>query len=443
MEYWYKNAIIYHFFTFGVCNAPFENSYKEKNNRIREIEKWIPHIKQMNFNTVLLSPVFESKSHGYDTTDYFKIDSRLADNLTFKNLVQKMHDNGIKVVLDGVLNHCGRDFFAFKDLLKNTENSKYVNWFSNVDFTKTNSFNDPFCYDTWSGYAQLPQFNLKNKEVTSYLFEAVQYWIEYFDIDGLRLDAAECLDQQFIKELRSNTTSFKEDFYLMGEVVNSDYTNWVADDKLTSVTNYELFKGFHSSHNDKNLFEIAHSLKRQFDNNEGIYNYFLPYNFVDNHDQSRIASLVETPYYLYTIYILLFTIPGNPSLYYGSEWGIKAIKSLNLDRDIRPYIDIENVNIEEPSLQPFIQKLTSIRKNTPSLCHGDYKEVSIEYQKPFIFKRQLKNQCTYVIINPNDSDFFIDIENDTAKYRDVLNDEEVDIKNLKINKYWGRILVSK
>lgn len=259
----------------------------------------------------------------------------------------------------------------------------------------------------------------------------------------MRLDAAECLDQQFIKELRSNTTSFKEDFYLMGEVVNSDYRNWVADDKLNSVTNYELFKGFYSSHNDKNLFEIAHSLKRQFDNNEGIYNYFLPYNFVDNHDQSRIASLVETPYYLYTIYILLFTIPGNPSLYYGSEWGIKATKSLNLDRDIRPYIDIENVNIEEPSLQPFIQKLTSIRKSTPSLCHGDYKEVSIEYQKPFIFKRQLKNQCTYVIINPNDSDFFINIENDTAKYRDALNDKEVDIKNLKINKYWGRILVSK
>ncbi len=446
MDNWYNEACFYHFFTFGVCNAPFYNSYTLNEYRINEVEKWIPHIKDMKCNSVLFSPIFESKSHGYDTSDYYKIDSRLGDNESFKNLVNVMHQNNLKVVLDGVFNHCGRDFFAFQDLLKNKEKSKYCSWFSNLNFNNSNNLKDPFTYDTWAGYTELPKFNLENAELKNYLFDAVKYWIAYFDIDGLRLDAAECLDLKFIEELRVFCEKEKFDFWLMGEIVNKDYRDVCDTNKLHSATNYEIFKGIYSSHNEQNLFEIAYSLDRQFNIDKGIYNYFSLYNFVDNHDQDRLATLVNNCYYLYTIYILLFTIPGIPSIYYGSEWGIKGRKGINLDKEIRPYIDINNITKVEENLESVIKKVSTIRNKTLALKQGSYQEVSLEYHKPFIFKREIKNQIVYVIINPNENDYDININTEIDTFYDELNNEyynKEDLKSLNVNKYWARILVSK
>lgn len=446
MDNWYNEACFYHFFTFGVCNAPFYNSYTLNEYRINEVEKWIPHIKDMKCNSVLFSPIFESKSHGYDTSDYYKIDSRLGDNESFKNLVNVMHKNNLKVVLDGVFNHCGRDFFAFQDLLKNKEKSKYCSWFSNLNFNNTNNLGDSFTYDSWAGYTELPKFNLENAELKNYLFDAVKYWIAYFDIDGLRLDAAECLDLKFIEELRVFCEKEKFDFWLMGEIVNGDYRIYCDSNKLHSATNYEIFKGIYSSHNEQNLFEVAYSLDRQFNIEKGIYNDFLPFNFVDNHDQDRLATLVNNPHYLYTIYIMLFCIPGIPSIYYGSEWGITGNKGINLDKEIRPYIDINNITKVEENLESVIKKVSTIRNKTLALKQGSYQEVSLEYHKPFIFKREIKNQIVYVIINPNENDYDININTEIDTFYDELNNEyynKEDLKSLNVNKYWARILVSK
>lgn len=442
MNKWFEEACFYHFFTFGACNAPFNNDFSKQKKRINELEKWIPHIKELNCNAILLSPVFESQSHGYDCIDYNNIDSRLCDNESFKHFVQLLHDEGIKIVLDGVFNHCGREFFAFKDIIKNREKSKYCSWFSNLHFNVTNQLNDPFSYDCWAGYLELPKFNLENDEVKNYLLNAVENWITYFDIDGLRLDAAECLSLNFINDLNKRTSSIKDDFWLMGEVVNKDYREFCDSKLLHTTTNYELYKGFYSSHNEENLFEIAYSLNRQFNQQNGIYNYFLPFNFVDNHDQSRLASIVDKPQYLYTIYILLFSIVGIPSIYYGSELGIKGLKSINLDKDIRPYIDITNYEPQEKDLLKVIKKLSKIRKNSKSLMKGDYQEIFLEYHKPFVFKREVEDEIAYVVINPNDNDYSITIE-DNNNFYDALNDEIIsNMNNICINKYWGRILIA-
>jgi cyclomaltodextrinase / maltogenic alpha-amylase / neopullulanase len=163
---WYEDALIYHIYTFSLAGALFMNDYTPSEHKLAEIEKWIPHISDMGFNTVLFSPVFKSRSHGYNVTDYFEIDSRIGTNGEFKSLVKKLHDNGIRVLLDSVFNHCGRDFFTFRSLRQN--NREFTDWYKGVNFTRQSPMGDPFTYDTWGSYYELPKFNLQNTAVKNY-----------------------------------------------------------------------------------------------------------------------------------------------------------------------------------------------------------------------------------------------------------------------------------
>jgi len=399
---WYKDAVIYHIYALSLANAPAVNDYKELRNTTAEIEKWIPHINGMGFNTVLFSPVLKSKSHGYDVTDYFEIDNRIGVNDAFKTLVKNFHDNGIRVIVDCVFNHCGRDFFAFKEL--QNRNMQYSGWFSGVDFSKQSPMGDPFTYDTWSGHFKLPKFNLKNDAVKEYLLNAARFWIDTFDIDGMRLDAADVLDKNFMTELRRVTEEKKNDFWLMGEVVHGDYSKWVNAQTLHSVTNYFLYKSLYSSHNENNLFELAHCLETSVPANG------LPLlSFLDNHDQNRIASTVSNPAHLNTLYALLFTLPGIPCVYYGSEWGIKGEREKYSDNQLRPYIDIEKRYDFSTSLTGYINKLISIRQNESALKYGSYKKLYIEYDRPFVFKRCHEKERIIVAVNIKDRDDFIDL----------------------------------
>ncbi|MDR0464706.1 MAG: alpha-amylase [Treponema sp.] len=399
---WYKDAIIYHIYALSLANAPAVNDYTQRRNTVSEIEKWIPHIKGMGFNTVLFSPVLKSKSHGYDVTDYYEIDNRIGTNGGFQSLVKTFHDNGIRVIIDCVFNHCGRDFFAFKEL--QNRNMNYAGWFSGVDFSKQSPMGDPFTYDTWSGHFKLPKFNLKNASVKEYLLSAARLWIDTFDIDGMRLDAADVLDKNFMTELRHVTEEKKNDFWLMGEVVHGDYSKWVNAQTLHSVTNYFLYKSLYSSHNENNLFELAHCLETSVPANG------LPLlSFLDNHDQNRIASAVSNPAHLNTLYALLFTLPGIPCVYFGSEWGIRGEKEKYSDSPLRPYIDIEKRYDFSAPLTGYINKLISIRQNESALKYGSYKKLYLEYDCPFMFKRSYENQRIIVAVNIKDRDDFIDL----------------------------------
>ena len=322
---WANESVFYQIYPLGFCGAPFEND-GILTNRITKVIDWIPHIKKLGANAIYFSPVFESDTHGYNTRDYKKIDVRLGTNEDFKAVCDSLHKEGIKVVLDGVFNHVGRGFFGFSDVLKNRESSPYRDWF-HIDFNGNSNYNDGLWYEGWEGNYDLVKLNLRNEEVVSYLFSCIEYWISYFDIDGLRLDVAYCLDHDFLRRLRSFCDSKKPDFFLVGETLHGDYNQIMNDSMLHSVTNYECYKGLYSSFNSMNMFEINHSLLRQF----GLENWTLYkgkhlLSFVDNHDVTRVASILTNERHLPLIYALALGMPGIPCVYYGSEWGAKARK---------------------------------------------------------------------------------------------------------------------
>jgi len=391
-HHWSTDAVFYHIYTPSLAQADFYNDYSAQRHTFSEIEKWLPHIKNLGCNAVLFSPVLKSRTHGYDVTDYYQVDNRIGTNSEFQTLIKLFHDNGVRVVLDSVFNHCGRDFFAFQELLNG--NKEYADWFSGVDFSRTSPLGDSFAYDTWAGHYELPKFNLRNKNVLRYLLNVAKYWIDTFDIDGMRLDAADVLEFSFMSELRRVTTAQKPDFWLMGEVVHGDYAKWIGTDSLHSVTNYIIFKSLFSSHNDNNLFELAYN--QQY----AVPSQGLPlYNFLDNHDQPRIASNVQNPAFLGTLHTLLFTLPGIPSIYYGSEWGIRGMKENNSDQPLRPYINIENPPNEVPWLEGYIRKLADIRQEHKALKHGGYRQVYLEFHKPLVFERRYDDERIYVVVN--------------------------------------------
>ena len=289
---WAFESIFYQIYPFGFCDAPKQNDGICV-SRIKKVEEWIGHFKKLNINAIYFSPVFESDAHGYDTRDYTKIDCRLGENGDFVCLCNKLHDNGIKVVLDGVFNHVGRGFWAFRDVLEKREGSLYRDWFF-INFGGNNSYNDGLWYEGWEGHYELVKLNLRNPDVVNYLLNCVKGWVNEFDIDGLRLDVAYCLDRDFLCKLRNFCDRLKEDFVLIGEMLHGDYNQVVNERMLHSCTNYECYKGLYSSFNSYNMFEIIHSLLRQF----GPENWTLYKNkhllcFVDNHDVTRIASMLE------------------------------------------------------------------------------------------------------------------------------------------------------
>ena len=323
---WAYESVFYQIYPLGFCGAPFENNGVLE-HRITKVNNWITHIKDLGADAIYFSPVFESDTHGYNTRDYKKIDCRLGTNEDFKSLVSLLHKNDIKVVLDGVFNHVGRGFWAFQDVLQNRENSRYRDWFF-INFSGNSHYNDGLWYEGWEGNYDLVKINLRNEEVIGHIFDAVKFWIDEFEIDGLRLDVAYCLDKDFLKRLRSFTSGLKDDFVLIGELLHGDYNQFVNDEMCHSCTNYECYKGVYSSFNSMNMFEIVHSLLRQFGpENWTLYKGKHLLSFVDNHDVTRIASILTNENHLPLVYGMIFGMPGIPCVYYGSEWGAKADKS--------------------------------------------------------------------------------------------------------------------
>ena len=302
MEHWAIDSVFYQIYPLGFCGAPQQNDFVSAPvSRLDSIYPWIDHMKRLGVTAMYLGPVFESGTHGYDTVDYFHVDRRLGTDETLTSLISELHKQGIRVVLDAVFNHVGRSFWAFRDLQANREQSRYRNWFQGLRFGVSNSFGDPFAYEGWFGHLDLVKLNLREPEAKNHLLQAAKTWIQQFDIDGLRMDAAESMDLNFLRELSEGCHLQKPDFWMMGEVVAGDYQKWLQQGGLDSVTNYEAYKGLYSSHVDKNYFEIAYSLNRQF-GKDGLYRQIPLYNFADNHDVDRVASVLRNPDHLYPLY---------------------------------------------------------------------------------------------------------------------------------------------
>ena len=389
---WADKSVIYQIYPLGFCGAPFENDGVEK-SRILKVIDWIDHIKSLNVDTIYFSPLFESDTHGYNTRDYTKIDCRLGNNEDFKTVCDKLHENGIRILLDGVFNHVGRGFWAFRDVLEKREGSRYKDWF-HINFGGNSGYNDGLWYEGWEGHYDLVKLNLHNNEVVEHIFSCIKGWIDEFDIDGLRLDVAYCLDKEFLKRLRRFVDEQKKDFFLLGELLHGDYNQFVNPEMLDSCTNYECYKGVYSSFNSMNMFEIVHSLLRQFGpENWTLYRGKHLMSFVDNHDVTRIASILTNEKHLPLAYAMIFGMPGIPQIYYGSEWGAKARKE-DGDPALRACFEepIEN------ELTEWISALAKAHRESDALCNGSFRSVVLQ-NKHCIFERKTDNERVLVAIN--------------------------------------------
>ncbi|MBR5579007.1 MAG: alpha-amylase [Lachnospiraceae bacterium] len=396
---WFEEAIFYHIYPLGLTGAPKKNDYGEPVSRLTQLAPWIEHVKEIGCNAVYIGPLFESVGHGYETTDYKKLDSRLGTNEDLKKFVTDCHNMGIRVILDGVFNHTGRDFFAFKDMQKNRENSQYKDWYCNVNFYGNTEYNDGFSYENWGGYNLLVKLNQQNPQVREYIADVIRFWVKEFDIDGIRLDAADVLDFSFMKMLRAVANEVKEDFWLMGEVIHGDYNKWANDETLHSVTNYQLHKALYSGHNDHNYFEIAHTVKRLYEMFSG--SGVKLYNFVDNHDVERINTKLQNKNHFTCVHIMLYTLPGIPSLYYGSEYGIDGRKERGSDDSLRPCLNIKEMPGENEKLS-LISKLAKIRKQYPVLAAGSFEELRLT-NRQYVFARAEGENRIYIAVNNDEA----------------------------------------
>jgi len=426
---WYDEAIFYHIYPLGMTGAPKQNSYGEPEHRLNTLLPFVSQIKNLGCNALYIGPLFESVGHGYETTDYKKLDSRLGTNEDLTKFVAECHRQGIRVVLDAVFNHTGRDFFAFKDIRENRELSRYKDWYCNVNFYGNNEYNDGFSYDNWGGYDLLAKLNQQNNEVREYIGDVIRFWVKEFDIDGIRLDAADVLDFSYMQMMRRVANEVKPDFWLMGEVIHGDYIRWVNGDTLHSVTNYHLHKALYSGHNDHNYFEIAHTVKRLYEMGGNRPNGLKLYNFVDNHDVERIYTKLNQKNHFVPVHILLYTLPGVPSVYYCSEFGIDGRKQQGSDESLRPVVSYEQYidATKNNDLTKVISRLGEIRAETKALSYGDYKELLLtNYQ--YAFSRSYNGQSVVVTVNNGDNDFQMDIPvQKTGEYIGGLSGEKVSV----------------
>lgn len=396
---WFNESVFYQIYTLNFCGAPRDNDGIVE-HRILRLNDFMDYFEDLGINAIYFNPVFSSDHHGYDTRDYCKIDEGLGTNEDFIEICKNLHDRGMRVVLDGVFNHVGRGFFAFQDVLNNRENSQYKDWFR-IDFNGNSPYDDGFYYEGWEGHYELVKLNLDYPDVQNYLLSAVDYWIDAFDIDGIRLDVAYSLPRWFMAMLKDHCRQKKADFFLLGEVLGDNAGYMFSEAHLDSITDYPGFKGLWSSFNSLNMFEMAHTIKRNYGE---MYRGQTLFSFVDNHDVERIASKLTDLEKLPLIYGMLFSLPGIPCIYYGSEWGQTGKKEQGSDDSLRPEFTKPMPN----DLTKYIKKLISIRNQSSALQKGEFKELVLT-NKQFVFERNDQQERIIVALNLDDQEFTISL----------------------------------
>ncbi len=428
MTHWVDQSVFYHIYPLGLCGVLRADDCTQKpEHPLNKLYPWLDHIAGMGFNALYLGPHFESVYHGYDTTDYYKVDRRLGTNADLAALTDYAHRLGIRVIFDAVFNHVGRQHFAFQDLLRNLQNSEYADWFAKVDFNQNNKHNDGFKYSCWQDHETLVNLNLAHPGVQEHLLGAVKQWVEDYHIDGLRLDAANVMDLGFLSKLAEFSHALKPQFWLLGEVADGNFPLFANPERLDSVTNYESFPALYRSFNDKNMFDISWSLNRLF-GPQGSCKDLTLYSFADNHDVNRVASLLQNPQHLLPLYVLMFSMPGVPSIYYGSEFGIRGEKNPG-DEPLRPALALSELQ-QDPDKQRLIEplkKLIRAKRELPALQTGVYHQLHLA-NKQFAFSRECEQGFALTTINAADTPAQIHLDlpgGYSGCLKDILQPESV------------------
>jgi cyclomaltodextrinase len=343
---WVKHAIWWQVYPLGFASAEAASEPGETGregpaeqdagapvtHRLGRLTGWLDYAVNLGASGIALGPVFAAQTHGYDTTDHYRIDPRLGDEQDFAALAQAAHARGLRLLLDGVFNHVGRDFPAFRRVLEQGPSAPEASWFRLTWPPGAAAGTEPE-YGTFEGHEALVALNHDEPAVAGYVTGVMNHWLDA-GADGWRLDAAYAVPAAFWAQVVPRVRARHPEAYLVGEVIHGDYPEFVAASGLDSVTQYELWKAIWSALNDHNLFELGHALGRHND----FLETFAPLTFVGNHDVTRLASRLEDDRHLAHALAVLLTVGGTPAIYYGDEQAFRGIKEERAggDDEIRP-----------------------------------------------------------------------------------------------------------
>ena len=357
---WSKWAIGWHVYPLGFVGAPIREKDRGAApvNRIRKLIDWLPYVQELGLNVLQLAPVFESTSHGYDTEDYYRIDSRLGTEEDMKAVIEAAHERGIKVLFDGVFNHIGAEAPALKTAKENPDSEEAQL------FAFTHSDGD-MTAPVFEGHESLVEFDHTSDATVDFVVNVMNYWLAR-GIDGWRLDAAYAVDPQLWHKVLPRVRAEHPHAFIYGEVIHGDYAEIVSVSGMDSVTEYELWKATWSALKEENFFELDWTLKRH----NTFAESFVPVTFVGNHDVSRIATQVGADKAVLAATVL-FTVAGVPLVYYGDEQGYTGLKEERIggDDQIRPVFpdSPEELSALGEDLYRAYQQLVAVRRRFPWL----------------------------------------------------------------------------
>lgn len=405
---WVANTIWYQIFP-----KSFYGAEGRENGDLEGIIEKLDYIKDMGFNGIYLTPIFESPSdHKYDTTDYFKVDKEFGNNEILGELVKEAHKRGIKVMLDAVFNHCGFFHPFWQDVIEKGTDSKYFDCFYVLDKNKPIVYGEvkngvpeeapreELNYYTFAYTQAMPKWNTSNPIAREYLLNVASYWIEKYNIDGWRLDVSNEVSHDFWRELRKKVKAINKDVFLLGENWDNSYP-WLQGDQFDAVMNYEFSIPIWSFFRLNNSSKIKYSAEEfKFEISKLLVGYPKHltknlFNLLDSHDTERFLNVVDGNIEVAKLaYIFLFTFPGTPCTYYGSEVGMTGGEHGNRE----PMIwEKEKQNQD---LLLFIKKLIDLRKTHKSFKTENFSWVNIDTKSnTLMYKKESEEEILYVILN--------------------------------------------
>ncbi|GAB3201723.1 alpha-amylase family protein [Geodermatophilus arenarius] len=304
----------------------------ELRHRLPHLQRWLDHLLALGCNGLALGPVFASGTHGYDTVDHFRVDPRLGDDADLDALLAAAHERGVRVLLDGVFNHVGRDHPAFRAVVEQGRDAPTADWFRlhwPPDWTPGTA---PGA-DVFEGHDLLVELDHSSPAVVDLVTRVMTHWLDR-GADGWRLDAAYAVPPSFWARVLPAVRARHPQAYVVGEVIHGDYPRLVAEGGLDAVTQYELWQAVWHGIAERNLFELAWSLQRH----AGFLRSFVPWTFVGNHDVTRIASQLPDVRHLPHALAVLFTVGGTPAVWSGDEHAFRGVKEHRAGGDdaVRP-----------------------------------------------------------------------------------------------------------
>ncbi|GJE53910.1 Neopullulanase [Methylobacterium thuringiense] len=333
MPDWVEHTIWWQVFPLGFVGAePELVDGAPVLHRLEHLQAWLDYALELGATGLALGPVFAASTHGYDTIDPFRVDPRLGDEADLISLIEAAQARGLRVLLDGVFNHVGRDHPAFLEVLRQGSHAARASWFK-LSWPRGSDPGAEPDYACFEGHLQLVTLNHDEPAVADYVVSVMTHWLA-LGVDGWRLDAAYAVPRHFWCNVLARVRSVHPDAYIVGEVIHGDYAAIVRDTGMNTVTQYELWKATWSALNDRNLFELAHALDRH----NGFLATFAPLTFVGNHDVTRIASRLTDERHLPHALAILLVCGGTPSIYAGDEQAFRGLKEDRIGGDdaIRP-----------------------------------------------------------------------------------------------------------